>query len=221
MHLQISELEQLDLESSPKLQKIWHDLVYIPDLCFSELTTLIVYNCQFLSDAVLPFHLLPSLPKLETLRVQNCYYVKAIFDVKCAQERVNFPLKKMILWELQNLKNVWNEDPHEILTMHQLQNVYIKKCKGLTSVFPASVAKGIVKLKMLTVKRCKELMTIVADMKGTNVEVTFPCPCVRSLKLRRLPRFKYFYYCSLKSDVYMHLESHTEDRVSTEKVLLF
>jgi len=115
--------------------------VYIPELCFSELVTLIVYNCQFLSDAVLPFHLLSSLPKLEILLVQNCDYVKAIFDLRCAQDTVTFLLKKLALSELPNLKNVWNEDPHGILSMYNLQELFVNNCNSLKSVFPASVAK--------------------------------------------------------------------------------
>jgi len=46
------------------------------------LVTLTIENCQFLSDVMLPFYLLPLLPKLETLVVENCDSVKTIFDVK-------------------------------------------------------------------------------------------------------------------------------------------
>ena len=41
-----------------------------------------------------------------------------------------------------------------------------------------------------------------ADPRGANLELTFPCPCVRSLKLQDLPKFKYFYYCSLQCDMF-------------------
>jgi len=77
---------------------------------------LIVNECKISSDAVLPFTLLPLLPKLETLEVRNCDSVKTIFDVECAQGTSTFPLKKLVLWKLPNLETVWNEDTHETVT---------------------------------------------------------------------------------------------------------
>jgi len=182
-----------------------------------------VENCQFLSGVLLALNLLPFLTNLETLQVQNCNSVKAIFDVKCTTQDtlITFPLKKLVLWKLPNLDNVWNEDPHAILSMHHLQQVHVEECEGLTSVFPASVVKDIAELEKLVVNNCEGLMTIVVeDNTDPNLELTFPCLCVRSFELRGLPKFKYFYYCSLKSDIYTFLESHTEDQLRSEKVLL-
>jgi len=222
--VQISELVQLDLKSKPELQEIWNGSLHIPDLCFSGLTTLKVNDCRFLSDAVLPFHLLSSLPKLEILKVENCDSVKTIFDVKCATQDtlVTFPLKNLFLFKLPNLKNVWNENPHGILSMHHLREVNIEDCKCLKTVFPVSVARDIVELENLVVKDCEGLMTIVAeDNTDQSLELTSPCPCVRSLKIWGLTKFKYFYYCSLKSDIYTPLDSHTKNQLGTQKVLFF
>ncbi|KAH1149740.1 hypothetical protein GYH30_043991 [Glycine max] len=192
------------LRDSP-VQKIWHGSLSIPDLCFSNLGSLIVEGCQFLSDAVLPFNLLPLLPKLERLEVENCEYVKTIFDVKyITQDRkmttmgatsipLPFPLKKLTLSKLPNLENVWNEHPHRIPRMQLLQEVYVDNCKRLASVFPTSVAKDLLKLENLVVKHCEGLMAVVAehnaDPKGTNLELTFPS--VKSLTLWDLPKFNY------------------------------
>lgn len=191
----------------------------ISNSSFNLLDSLIVDNCQFLSDVILPLNLLPFLTNLETLEVRNCNSVKAIFDVKrttqgrdmtSTGETLPFSLKKLTLSQLPNLENVWNEDTHGILSMFCLQKVHVENCKGLTSVFPTSVAKDIVELKNLVVENCKGLMTIVAeDNIDPSLELTFPCPRVRSLKLQGLSKLKYFYYSSLKSDIYTHLESHT------------
>jgi len=220
MHVQALRESLVDLKSSPGLEEIWHSSLHIPDFSFSNLATLNVYRCQFLSDAVLPFHLFPLFLKLETLVVKNCDYVKTIFDVKSTTQGplITFPMKKLILSNLPNLENVWNEDPHGILSMHHLQEVHVKICKGLKSVFPQSVAKDIVELENLVVEYCEGLMTIVAE-DHTHPSLEFPCPCVRSVKLRNLPNFKCFYY-SVKSDIHTHLESHTEDQLRTEKVAL-
>ncbi|XP_058754319.1 uncharacterized protein LOC131627481 [Vicia villosa] len=212
----------------PMLQDIWHGAVPVPHMCFNNLKELIVDGCQFLFE-VLPFNLLPFLTKIEKLAVRNCSFVKTIFDVKCTIEDrkmtvkgpvlipLPFSLKKLTLDQLPNLESVWNEDPCGILTIELLKEVYVDKCKCLTSLFPASVAKDLVKLEELHVKHCEELIVVVAennaDPKGTNLELSFPC--LISLTLLELPKLNCF-YCSLhfntlKTSTYQ--ESHYEDEV--------
>nr|KYP47023.1 Disease resistance protein At4g27190 family [Cajanus cajan] len=182
------------------LQKIWLGSRPIPNLCFSNLDYLVVNGCQFLSEAILPFNLLPFFTKLQTLTVQNCSYVKTIFDVKCiAQDKkitttrptpspLIFPLKRMTLSDLPNLENVWNEDPRRILRMELLEDVNVEKCESLTSVFPVSVTKDLGKLEKLVVKNCEGLMAIVAE---NNADPRGTFPFVKSLTLWDLPKFKY------------------------------
>ncbi|XP_022632111.1 uncharacterized protein LOC111240754 [Vigna radiata var. radiata] len=190
---EISELRNLDLESRPGLQEIWYGSLHIPDLCFSEMATLIVDDCQFLSDAVLPFRLLPLLPKLETLEVRNCDYVKTIFDVECTTKDtlITLPLKKLTLYNLSNLKNVWNKDPHGILRIHHLRQVHVTKCKDLTSVFPTSVAKDLWNLDDLVVEDCKRLIVIVANEYDEDEEIIFEW--LKVLELKRLQELRCFY----------------------------
>lgn len=217
----------VSLFDEPVLQDVWHGLP-VPHSCFGNLEELIVDGCQFLSE-VLPSNLLPFLTKMEKLAVRNCGFVKTIFDVKCITEDrkmttkgpalIPFPfsLKVLTLEQLPNLENVWNEDPHGILTIELLKQVYVDKCKGLRSLFPASVAKDLVKLEDLHVKHCEELMVIVAennaDPKGTILELSFPS--VISMTLLELPKLKCFYR-SLHFDMLKlstHQESHSEGEV--------
>jgi len=194
----------------------------IPNSYFRLLESLTLDGCKVLSDVLLPFNLLPFLTNLETLEVRNLDSVKTIFDVKFTTQGRDvtymgqtfpFSLKKLNVSKLSNLKNVWNEDPQVILSMHHLQEVCVEECEGLTSLFPASKDKYILKLENLEVKDCKGLMTIFAEDNidpRTKLELT--CPFVRSFELEGLPDFKYFYYSSL------YLESHTENKVGSEKV---
>ena len=167
--------------------------MHIPDFCLSKLVTLIVDDCQFLSDAVLPFHLLPLLPELEILEVRNCDSVKTIFDVKCTTQDtlITLPLKNLTLSNLSNLENIWSQDPRGILNMHRLQQVHVKECRGLTNVFPASVAKDLVKLEHLVVEDCEELMAIVAEESHENQEIILER--LRNLDLKRLEKLRCFY----------------------------
>ncbi|XP_057720697.1 uncharacterized protein LOC130935134 [Arachis stenosperma] len=195
------------LSLSPCYQEIWYGLMPVPDVCFSNLESLVVEGCEFLSE-VIPFNLLPLLSKIQSLEVRNCHSVKTIFDVKCVskdkrmivgspQTPVPFSLKKLIVKKLPNLECVWNEDPDGVLTV-QLQKVHVERCKRLTSLFPASTAKDLVKLENLVVKHCEKLVEIVAGIeaapKGTNLDFIFPC--LTSLTLLDLPKLNCF-YCSL------------------------
>ncbi|KAG4400465.1 hypothetical protein GLYMA_07G063100v4 [Glycine max] len=112
----------IDLKDSP-VQEIWlrlHSLHIPPHFRFSKLNTLIVDGCHFLSDAVLPFSLLPLLPNLETLQVRNCDFVKIIFDVT-TMGPLPFALKTLILERLPNLENVWNSNVE--LTFPQVKSL--------------------------------------------------------------------------------------------------
>ncbi|KAL5160128.1 Disease resistance protein [Glycine soja] len=142
----------LSLRDSP-LQVIWLDSRWIPKSCFSKLNSLTVDGCQFLTDVVIPFYLLPLLTNLEELKVRKCGSVKSIFDVKTTTglgaaafpRPLPFSLKKLTLERLPKLENVWNEDPHGILTMQLLQHVIVAEDN--------------------------------ADPREANLELTFPCPC--------------------------------------------
>ncbi|RZC01706.1 uncharacterized protein LOC114418379 [Glycine soja] len=185
-----STASSLSLRDSP-LQVIWLDSRWIPKSCFSKLNSLTVDGCQFLTDVVIPFYLLPLLTNLEELKVRKCGSVKSIFDVKTTTglgaaafpRPLPFSLKKLTLERLPKLENVWNEDPHGILTMQLLQHVIVAEDN--------------------------------ADPREANLELTFPCPCVRSLKLQGLPKFKYFYYCSLQCDMF---QTPTEDEMPTSNL---
>ncbi|KAG4108999.1 hypothetical protein GLYMA_U031414v4 [Glycine max] len=180
----------LSLRDSP-LQVIWLDSRWIPKSCFSNLNSLTVDGCQFLTDVVIPFYLLPLLTNLEELKVRKCGSVKSIFDVKTTTglgaaafpRPLPFSLKKLTLERLPKLENVWNEDPHGILTMQLLQHVIVAEDN--------------------------------ADPREANLELTFPCPCVSSLKLQGLPKFKYFYYCSLQCHMF---QTPTEDEMPTSNL---
>ncbi|KAL5144127.1 putative disease resistance protein [Glycine soja] len=185
----VSTESSLSLIDSPLLQVIWRGPLQvrpIPKLCFSKLKSLTVAGCQFLTDVVIPFYLLPFLTNLEQLKVRKCGSVKSIFDVKTAMglgaaafpRPLPFSLEKLTLVRLPKLENVWNEDPHGILNVQHLQHDN-------------------------------------ADPSGANLELTFPCPCVRSLKLQGLPKFKYFHYCSLQCDMF---QAPTEDEKPTSNL---
>ncbi|MED6161582.1 hypothetical protein PIB30_062152 [Stylosanthes scabra] len=108
----------LALGDFPELEQKWLGSQETPShWSFSKLESLKVEGCEFISDAVLPSHLLPLLENLEVLCVQKCDRVKAIFDLKDTPTSdpnmiVTLRLKKLILKQLPNLIHIWNNDPN-------------------------------------------------------------------------------------------------------------
>lgn len=60
------------------LQDIWKS-VTLPEGYFHNLTSMVVEGCEFLSDAILPSHLLHLLSNLKRLQVRRCNSLKAVF----------------------------------------------------------------------------------------------------------------------------------------------
>ncbi|KAL2336075.1 hypothetical protein Fmac_010521 [Flemingia macrophylla] len=120
MNAFLKKTSSLDIGNKPKLQEIWLGIVSIPNTYrntyFGHLISLIVDGCQFLSNAVLPFHLLSFFPRLKTLHVQNCDHVKTLFDVKCVKQDSKIPL--------MNLENLVVKHCKEFMTIVAKDDAY-------------------------------------------------------------------------------------------------
>ncbi|XP_025635643.2 uncharacterized protein [Arachis hypogaea] len=158
-----SKLSCLKLWNLPNLSYIYHGMEY------SEFS---------LSNALLPWHMLPSLHKLKELVVGNCGSFETIFDVKDAptnEEDTNMitgiPLKKLTLEQLPTLSHIWNKDPKgSSLSFLCLEKVIVNGCKRLTSLLPASVAMS--NIEELDVRNCEELVEIVTKDETDNEKTT-------------------------------------------------
>ncbi|XP_057742175.1 uncharacterized protein LOC130960738 [Arachis stenosperma] len=187
-----SELSCLKLWNLPNLSYIYHGM---EDSEFS------------LSNALLPWHIIPSLHKLEELVVGNCGSFETIFDVKdtdiipvktifeVKDTLIDISLKKLTLEHLPTLSHIWNKDPKgSSLGFLCLEEVVVNGCKSLTSLLPASLPMS--NMKKINVKNCEELVEIVtkdeADNKEINKELTM-FPKLTSLTLHNLPNLTYIY----------------------------
>ncbi|XP_016182832.1 uncharacterized protein LOC107624875 [Arachis ipaensis] len=191
----------LTLNDYPELEGKWVGSPEVPvewGYPFLKLKTMEVEGCDFLTNAVLPSHLLPLLSNLETLIVKKCKHVEAIFDVKDTSAKhddpVTFRLSKIILKELPTLTHVWNNDPKaSLFSFPFLEAVSVDECKGIKSLFPASVPKD--NLKQLIVRNCGELEEIVAKdealaQDANNKEAIVLFPILTSLVLWGLPKLR-------------------------------
>ncbi|XP_020972030.1 uncharacterized protein LOC107626019 isoform X1 [Arachis ipaensis] len=219
--------KEIGLRESLYFQDMWRGSMPIPEAYFGNLESLIVHQCEFLSE-VIPLHLLPSLNNMRTLKVQKCSSVKTIFDVKCITKNktllpIKFSLKELVLEKLPNLDSIWNEDPDGVLDFQLIQEMHVDTCKSLTSLFPKSVGKDLVNLKNLELKHCEGLVEIIAGIETTPEEAIsnlIKLPRLTSLTLLDLPSFNCF-YCSLHCVLMKTLNGHDpqiEDQVSFKEV---
>ncbi|XLS80925.1 hypothetical protein HN51_046756 [Arachis hypogaea] len=196
-----SKLSYLKLWNLPNLSYIYHGM---EDSEFS------------LSNALLPWHILPSLHKLEELVVENCGSFETIFDVKDAPTNdvkdtdiisvevifevkdtpTDIPLKKLTLEHLPTLSHIWNKNlKRSRLSFPCLEEVVVNGCKSFTSLLPASLSMS--NMIRIDVKNCEELVEIVtkddeADNEEINKELIM-FPKLTSLTLYNLPNLTYIY----------------------------
>ncbi|MCI00456.1 hypothetical protein A2U01_0021474, partial [Trifolium medium] len=201
------EIDLLVLGDSLLFQKIWLRSVAVPDSFLCNLTSLIVEGCGFLSNAIIPSHLLHSLSNLEKLQVRKCNYAKAIFDetkmnnMGPASNPLSFRIKILILEQLPILEHIWNEGPQGILSLPLLEKVIVDGCKGMKYLFPASEVK-MDRLETLHVKNCDMLVEIWNEVQKrslslplleevivdgcTGIKSLFPASEVKMVRLKTL-----------------------------------
>ncbi|RYR24644.1 hypothetical protein HN51_046753 [Arachis hypogaea] len=185
-----SKLSCLKLWNLPNLSYIYHGM---EDSEFS------------LSNALLPWHMLHSLHKLEELVVGTCGSFETIFDVKdtdiisveaifkVKDTQIDIPLKKLTLEDLPTLSHIWNKNPkRSSLSFPCLEEVVVNRCESLTSLLPASLPMS--NMIKIDVKNCEELVEIVikneADNEETNKELAM-FPNLIILTLHNLPNLTY------------------------------
>ncbi|KAI9076860.1 hypothetical protein K1719_041164 [Acacia pycnantha] len=195
----LPKLEILELSYLNSLiSLIWDDQLLHNS--FSNLKTLTVEKCGFVK--LVPLHVLKSLNNLEEVEVQSCDILEIVFDFEDLNDyykemdlsSVVVPLKKLKLWNLPKLKNVWSNNWQENVSFPSLRSIDVYDCASLTSIFPASIAKGMLcDLEELQIRQCGVDVIVAKDQVSESVAVTFGFPRLTSLVLYGLPNLKNFY----------------------------
>ncbi|XP_054777885.1 disease resistance protein At4g27190-like [Prosopis cineraria] len=192
-------LERLELSDLDNLTSSrWNDQLF--DSSVSNLKRLFVWSCGFV--ILVPFQVLRSLHSLEELEVEECEKLEVVFDLEdlndCKEPQsssVVVPLKKLRLSRLPKLKNVWGKHHQENVSFQSLRQIEVLFCESLTSVFPASIARGMLHcLEQLVVRNCADMEVIVAkDQVSESLDAAFVRPRLTSLELFDLPNLRNFY----------------------------
>ncbi|GKV01669.1 hypothetical protein SLEP1_g14207 [Rubroshorea leprosula] len=189
-------LEQLEISGLKKLRIIWHH--QLPADSFCKLKNLSIFSCDKLLNIFPSYMLARLLTSVEELAVVSCGSLKEIFELgelnmEESHAVVNTMLRKLVLVTLPRLKHLWSKNPSGILTLRNLQTVEAFACCNLQNMFPASVALGLQQLEVLKIQGCTMMKEVVALEEGDEAVHRFVLSRLSTLKLRDLPRLKYFY----------------------------
>ncbi|KAI4353801.1 hypothetical protein L6164_002727 [Bauhinia variegata] len=141
-------IEDLKLYDYPQLEQLWHGKIPLPENCFTNLKSLVVENCEFLST-VIPCDLLPYFKNLEELQVRSCSSIEQIFDIiDIKTGGILFNLKKLTLERLPKLKSIFFKHSEYLRLSHgpHLEEGSNGKVHRLENCFR--------NLKTLVVERC-------------------------------------------------------------------
>ncbi|CAJ2639485.1 unnamed protein product [Trifolium pratense] len=184
----------LALSDYPELKDLWYGQHYHNVFC--NLKSLVVERCDFLSNVLLPSNIIQALYGLEDLKVTDCDSLEAVFDVKGMKSREilikqSTQLKSLTLSSLPKLKQIWNEDPHEIMSFGNLCKVDVSMCQSLLYIFPLSLCQDLGHLEILDIKSCG--VEKIVEMEEGSMEINFNFPQLNKLVLCRLTNLKSFY----------------------------
>ncbi|XP_004514678.1 uncharacterized protein [Cicer arietinum] len=188
------QFKYLALSDYPELKNVWYGKLD-ENFGFSNLKSLVVEKCDFLSNVLFPSNALQVLHRLEDLEVRNCDSLEALFDVKgmkSSKEILSSQLKRLTLSSLPKLKQIWSTDPYEIMSFGNLWTVNISICQSLLYVFSLSLCKDLGNLKLLELNTCG-VKEIVATEDEGSMEINFNFPQLTQMTLRLLTNLNSFY----------------------------
>ncbi|KAF7848972.1 hypothetical protein BT93_L1382 [Corymbia citriodora subsp. variegata] len=160
---------------------------------FHKLKSLSVYGCNKLVNIV-PSCILGRLRSLESLEVGSCGSLEVVFkhqplSLLDGHPVAHFPLKKLKLDGLPELKCVWDEKLHSQDKFQRLHSIIVSSCKSLNFLFPASIAMHLTQLEELEIYECGVVELI--EKEGLVSRDVFPR--LISLKLKYLIELKCIY----------------------------
>ncbi|KAI9076440.1 hypothetical protein K1719_041587 [Acacia pycnantha] len=195
-------LPKLEILNLSKLNSLIH-LIWDDQLLhnfLNNLKTLMVRSCGFVR--LVPLHVLKSLKNLEELGVEDCDMLEIVFDFEDLNDYYKemesssmvVPLKELTLNNLPKLKSVWSNNCQGNVSFLSLKSIDVYECESLTSIFPASIAKGMLcDLEELQIRQCGVDVIVAKDQVLESVAVTFWFPRLTSLVLSDLPNLRNFY----------------------------
>jgi len=190
-------LEELRISHIDDLEIIWHNQFAVDSFC--KLQTLKVEFCENLTNYVFHSYMLARFRSLVELTISDCGSLQEVFELQGLNAEGThavtvIQLEELYLARLPKMKHVWNKDPQEIFSFENLEVVRVMECESLKSLFPASVARCLMRLKKLHIVDCGvEEIVVGEEGEGAEAITRFVFPRVIDIRLIGVPRFKCFY----------------------------
>ncbi|KAK6289272.1 hypothetical protein POUND7_000813, partial [Theobroma cacao] len=182
-------------------------------LKFPSLEQVIVSQCPRLNSFC---HGALSTPKLQRVQLEPTHYKgRWIGDLNATveqlyEEKVGYrSLKHLKLSEFDELVDIWNRNPQEILDFKRLEFLEFCNSDNLGCIFNLSMALSLVRLQQLQIKTCNKMEAVIKEEglllnleARTDKIVIFPH--LKSIFIERCPDLKCFY---LRSSTLMECPS--------------
>ncbi|XP_070663786.1 putative disease resistance protein At4g19050 [Malus domestica] len=138
---------------------------------------------------------------LENLTVSDCNSMEVIFQLKGPKHEESShsveafnKLSSLQLYTLPSLTRVWETGSSQPMftgsSFGNLKSLRVYYCNQLKYLFSSSIVKLLVSVENIEVQKCEQMEEIIAAEEETAEIITLPK--VKSIKLLRLPKLKYF-----------------------------
>ncbi|WVZ23462.1 hypothetical protein V8G54_002006 [Vigna mungo] len=179
----VTSLEELFIEHCESLK----DIVTHDDIVEDE------HDCQ--SD-------ISIFQSLKNLHISECDLLERIFPGSfvggMTNEQVSLRLEKLELYNVPQMTYIW-VGPNNSLTLQHLTTLEIRKCGKLEVIFPKSVVRFLPELKLLKIRKCKELREII---EGDDLVSPQPCfPKLEALHVGHCHKLKRCFSESASDDL--------------------
>ncbi|KAL5160924.1 Disease resistance protein [Glycine soja] len=165
--VEIPNLENLNLISMNKIQKIWSDQPP-SNFCFQNLIKLVVKDCHNLRY-LCSLSVASSLRKLKGLFISNCKMMEKIFSTEgnSADKVCVFPkLEEIHLNEMDELTDIWQAEV-SVDSFSSLTYMNIRGCNKLEKIFPSDMEGWFASLNSLKVSDC-ESVEVIFEIKDSQ-----------------------------------------------------
>ncbi|XVF42837.1 hypothetical protein PTKIN_Ptkin01aG0397400 [Pterospermum kingtungense] len=189
-------LEKMTISHLRNVKRIWYSQLHQASFC--NLKELEVEYCGELLNIFSSSLLGVFSRHLEMLTVNDCASLEQVFELQGSDIEetcvLAVQLRELRLFCLRKLKHVWSKDPQGKYSFQNLRVVKVRECLSLKSLFPFSIAKGLLYLESLDVERCG-LEEIVSEKisEGLQQDICFEFSQLSYLALWILPKLKCFY----------------------------
>ncbi|XP_062025311.1 uncharacterized protein LOC133741431 [Rosa rugosa] len=199
MYLQVvfPVLRLLEVKGLGNLKEIWNSR--LSPNSFSELRRLTVEDCDKLLHLV-PTQMRNRLQRLEYIWVKNCSSLEEIFEVgRLTVNEGNASISQSDKIDSNISQSDQGMQINDIMDFKQscqgfqnLTELYVRSCGSLRYLLAPSIARGLIKLRILEISSCEKIEAIVAADEGEETEDESMLPQLFDLSLGDLPHLGSF-----------------------------